>query len=208
MPIYRKWRHLALEWTKPAPDTAEIAEIEKKLGRSLPDDFRDFIEVAHGGSCDYVVSVPVTHEGVDMFFPAIHLVGKDRRGEYGEGCMLWELEAERQVKQLPRGVLPFAASGDDGVLFLDLSKSGEGRVVAFVPDWAGGVEGIGKSSFVVVAQSFDEFVGKWRVDAIEAERAAREAFESRDPARIQAIREYLDIGLPDWRERFGLKDVD
>jgi hypothetical protein len=206
--IYKRYRHLAIEWSKGPPDPVEVEALEEKLGRELPSDFREFIEVANGGSCDYLVSVPVKPGGEEMFFPGIYSIGRNRQGEYGEGNMLWELEAERQVKNLPRGVLPFAHSGDDGVVFLDLTATGAGRVVAFVPGWAGGVEGVAKSSFVVVAPSFSEFVGMLHVDVAEAERAAREAFASGNPEQIQGVREYLDIGLPDWRERFGLMDVD
>jgi hypothetical protein len=207
-PIYRRYRHLAIEWSKGPPDPDEVEAIERTLGARLPVDFREFLDVANGGSCDYLISVPVTPEGVDMFFPGIYLAGKNRKGEYSEGTFLWEIEAERQVKRLPREVLPFAHSGDDGVVFLDLTDRGAGRVIAFIPGWAGGSEGAGKSSFVVLAPSFADYVSLLRVDALECERAAREAFDTKDPLRIQAIREYLDIGLPDWRERFGLRNVE
>lgn len=207
MAVYRRYKHLAIEWSKGPPEPAEVALVERKLGRPLPADFREFLDVASGGSCDYLISVPVTPEGEDMFFPGIFHCGKNRRGEYAEGTLYWELEAERQSKSLPRGVLPFAHSGDDAVLFLDLTEQGAGRVVAFVPGWAGGVEGIGRSSFVVVAPSFERYVQMLRVDALAAERAALEAFASGDSARIDPLVEYLDIGLPDWRARFGLPDV-
>lgn len=61
---------------------------------------------------------------------------------------------ERQQKNTPREVLPFARDGGSSVVYLDLTKEGNGRVVAFVhglPVWASKHQ---EDRYIVLAPDF------------------------------------------------------
>ena len=45
-----------------------------------------------------------------------------------------EIRSAREYVKIPQGVLPFARDGGGSVVYLDLSREGNGRVVAFVMD--------------------------------------------------------------------------
>ena len=73
-------------------------------------------------------------------------------------------------------------------------------LVAFVvglPEWSGSK--IRESMYAAIAPSFDAYVDRLRLD--------REALldhllhDMNEPPQVAATERYLDIGLPDWRER-------
>jgi len=151
-----KYKHLEVEDSKGAPAPEEVAAIEAKLGRPLPQDFLDFLSVANGAYLDYCVRVPPN--GEILSFCGIYLAGKNERGGYGYETFIHEIETERAYQNIPKGVLPFARDGGSSVVYLDLTPEGGGRVVAFVhglPDWAGGREG---DRFIEIAPSFADYI--------------------------------------------------
>lgn len=43
--------------------SADIEAIESEIGRSLPEDYRRFIDQCHGGNVDYSIDLPPGGEG-------------------------------------------------------------------------------------------------------------------------------------------------
>jgi hypothetical protein len=126
-------------------------------------------------------------------------------GSFCDGTFVGEIRSGREYIKIPAGVLPFARDGGGSMVYLDLSPDGGGRVVAFVeglPEWAGRRT---ESAFIEIAASFDEYVDKLRID--------REAVidtlthDASEPSHLQATEEWLDIGMPNWREDAGLVDA-
>lgn len=84
-------------------------------------------------------------------------------------------------------------------MYLDLRT---GCVTAYVhglPEWAGGPR---RDQFVQLASSFADYVMSLHVDEAEAREWLEQAIARRDREQIAANEEFLDIALPDWRERF------
>ncbi len=54
---------------------------------------------------------------------------------------------------------------------------------------------------MVVAASFSEYLDKLHIDVANALDQLEGAERSGDPDRIRAVREWLDLGLPDWRDK-------
>ncbi len=84
------------------------------------------------------------------------------------------------------------------MVFLDLSPSGNGRVVAFVeglPAWAGLPT---ESAFVELAKSFDEYVAKLKIDR----KGAIEHLNTgvMDLRHVEAMEAWFDIAIPRWQE--------
>jgi hypothetical protein len=194
---YSRFRHLAIERTKPAPTDAQLAAIENLLGASLPQSFRDFLRAANGGYLEYVIDVSM-RDGTSEQLSFCGIFAADA-GTFCDETLVGEIRSGREHFKLPQGVLPFARDGGGSVVFLDLSSEGNGRVVAFVhglPAWTGLR---GESAFVELAPSFDEYVQKLRIDREAAvEHLEHDATEL---SHVEATEQWLDIGLPGWREQ-------
>jgi len=183
----------------------ELKAVEKTIGVPLPGDFVEFLKGAHGGSLDdYVIDVPMESptETEPMSFCGIYRVGRDEEGEYGCETVLGEIAMERESRKIPGEVVPFARDGGGSVVYLDLSAQGNGRVVAFVeglPEWTGSRR---ESDLLVLADSFEEYVDKLYVDKEELREQLSEVLQTGEPEHRRAMREWLEIAVPDWRERY------
>jgi hypothetical protein len=59
--IYSRYRHLAIEGSKPPPTEAQLRAIETLLEATLPESFVEFLRVANGGSIEYMIDVPMSN---------------------------------------------------------------------------------------------------------------------------------------------------
>jgi len=104
-----KFEHLEIEGAKDAPTPQEIEAIESLLGAKLPQDFLDFLAVANGEYLNACIRIPPDDE--ELSFCSVYQTGKDDSGRYGYETFIGEIEMERQHKNTPREVLPFARDG-------------------------------------------------------------------------------------------------
>lgn len=198
------YRHIVIEGTKGPPEAAEVEAIEQELGAALPLSFRQFLEVANGSTLEYSVRVSPTPDGEELLFGQLFQAGKDSNGEYGSGTLIGEARNHRSFIGIPKAVLPFARDGGDSTVYLDLTESGRGRVVAFVfglPAWTGLRQ---EDALVEVARNFDEYLSRLYFDEDFLEETfglLEKAISDRDEERVRANREYLDLAVPDWREQ-------
>ena len=199
---YARYRHLAIEDAKSAPTEAQMEAVEALLGAALPQSFREFLKVANGGTLEYVIDVPIGDGRTEMLsFCGIFSADE---GTFCDETLVGEIRSGREYAKIPVGVLPFARDGGGSLVYLDLSEEGKGRVVAFVeglPQWTGLRT---ESAFVELAASFEEYVGKLRIDPEDVVRAMDDA---RELSHIEATEEWLDIGLPEWREDARLRSA-
>ena len=193
---YSRYRHLAIERAKPAPTASQLATIETLLGARLPASFRDFLRVANGGYLEYVVDVPTDTGKIEpLCFGSIFSVDE---GTFCDETFVGEIRSAREHVKIPQGVLPFARDGGGSVVYLDLSCEGNGRVVALVmglPEWTGRRT---DSAFIELASSFDEYVAKLRIDRDDVIHAL--VHDATGMSHVEATEEWLDIGMPRWRE--------
>jgi hypothetical protein len=193
---YARYRHLAIESAKPAPTESQLASIEALLGARLPVSFRDYLRVANGGYLEYVIDVPMG-SGKTELISFCGLFSADE-GTFCDETFVGEIRSAREYARIPKGVLPFARDGGGSVVYLDLSPKGNGRVVAFVTGLPGWTSLRTESAFIELAPSFDEYVSKLRID-----RGAvidHLVHDATDLSHVDATEEWLDIGMPDWRE--------
>ena len=152
---YSRYRHLAIERAKPPPTDTQLAAVEALLGANLPASFRDFLRVANGGYLQYVVDVPTGSGKIEpLCFGSIFSADE---GTFCDETFVGEIRSQREYVKILQGVLPFARDGGGSVVYLDLSRKGHGRVVAFVmglPEWTGKRT---DSAFIELASSFDEY---------------------------------------------------
>src|SRR5262245_10411776 len=200
---YARYRHLAVERAKAAPTEAQLAAIEALLGAVLPASFVDFLRVANGGYIEYVIDVPMADGRTEpLSFCGIFSADE---GGFCDETFVGEIRSGREYAKIPEGVLPFARDGGGSIAYLDLSPDGNGRVVAFVqglPEWTGLRT---ESGFIELAPSFDDYVSKLRVDrGTVVDHLVHDATEV---SHVDATEEWLDIGLPGWREDPELLDV-
>ena len=192
---YARFRHLAIERAQQAPTDDDLVAIEAELGAKLPGSFREFLGVAHGGYIEYSIDVTLEGGATDSlsFSDIFRAVGS------GSGSILKELAAAREINEVPQGVLPFARDGGDSIVFLDLSRAEQQPVVAFVqgrPAWTGRAR---DSQFIELAPSFDDYVARLHIDReLLLDQLEQDASEV---AHVEASEEWLDIGMPGWRER-------
>jgi hypothetical protein len=199
------YKHVVIQDYKGPPDPHEIDAVETELGTTLPDGYRQFLEIANGGTLEYCIRVPATADGEEMMFCDLFYPGKDRHGGYGDGTLIGEIQNHRRFISIPKSVLPFARDGGDSTLYLDLTEDGQGRVIAFVlglPAWTGLRQ---ESGFVEVASSFDDYISRLYLDDEYIEESLtllRKAVLEEDENKAQANREFLDLAVPDWQARF------
>jgi hypothetical protein len=193
---YSHSRHLAIERAKPAPSDTQLAAIETLLGAKLPASFRDFLRVANGGYLEYVVDVPTGSGKIEpLCFCRIFSADE---GTFCDQTFVGEIRSAREYVKIPQGVLPFARDGGGSVVYLDLTREGNGRVVAFVmglPEWTGLRT---DSAFIELASSFDAYVAKLRIDRDHVIDTL--VHDVTDMSHVEATEEWLDIGMPRWRE--------
>lgn len=123
-------------------------------------------------------------------------------GDFLDGTFVGEIRAARQYQEAPPGILPFARNGGGSMVYLDLTEEGKGRVVAFVeglPEWTGLRT---QSAFIELASSFDEYVDKLRIDREMVIDQLQQ--DAKTIAHVDATEEWLDIGMPLWREDIEL----
>jgi hypothetical protein len=197
---YSRYRHLAIEGAKPAPSESQLLEIEELLGAKLPSSFKEYLQVANGGYLEYVVDVPM-ESGQSEALSFCGLFTADS-GTFCDETFVGEIRSGREYAKIPRGVLPFARDGGGSIVYLDLSPTGNGRVVAFVeglPGWAGKRT---ESALIELAPSFDQYVEILRIDL----DAALDHLEhdATDLSHIVATEEWFDIGCPNWRNDSAL----
>jgi cell wall assembly regulator SMI1 len=194
--IFSRYKHLAIDRAKPAPTPVQLASIERLLGARLPASFREFLQVANGGYVEYMIDVPFDDgKSEPLCFSSIFCADE---GEFLDGTYVEEINSARQYQKIPPGVLPIARDGGGSMLYLDLSPEGKGRVVAFVeglPEWTGLRT---QSAFIELASSFDEYVEKLRIDREMVIDQLRQ--DAKTEAHVDATKEWLDIGIPKWRE--------
>ena len=144
-----KYQHLEIYYAKAAPAPEDVAAIEALLGRPLPPDFLDFLSVANGAQLEYCVRVPPDDKIVSFY--DVFLAGKNKPGEH-YSTFIWEIETEREHREIPKEFLPFASDGSHAVVYLDLTPEGNGRVIASLYGyvWTGGQD----DGYVVLAPSF------------------------------------------------------
>jgi cell wall assembly regulator SMI1 len=193
---YARFRHLAIERAKPAPTVEQLAAIEDLLGARLPTSFREFLQVANGGYLEYVIDVPFGDgKSEPLSFCGIFSA---EDGDFCDETFVGEIRSSREHQKIPPGILPFARTGGGSMVYLDLSPEGNGRVVAFVeglPEWTGLRT---KSGYFELASSFDEYVDKLRIDReVVIDHLTHDA---KTEGHIHATEEWLDIGMPSWRE--------
>lgn len=193
---YTQYRHLAIEWAKSPPSETQLRAIEDELGAKLPLSFKEYLAVANGGCLEYVIDIPSGSGDTEP----ISFCGlfSAEIGTFCDETFIGEIRSGREYTKIPKGVLPFARDGGGSIVYLDLSREGNGRVVAFVmglPEWAGKRT---ESAFIEVASSFDEYVDKLRfdVDAV-IDRLEHDVTEL---SEITAIEERLDVAMPGWRD--------
>ena len=147
-----KFEHREIEGGKGAATPQEIEDIESLLGEKLPEDFLDFLEIANGAYLNACIRIPPDDE--ELSFCTIYQTGKDESRGYGYETFIGEIQMERQHKNTPKEVLPFARDGGSSVVYLDLTAEGNGRVVAYVhglPDWASPHQ---EDRYIVLAPDF------------------------------------------------------
>ncbi|MGK5052312.1 SMI1/KNR4 family protein [Janthinobacterium sp. RB2P8] len=199
MTYYTQYRHLALEGAKPAPTEQQIAAIETLLEAPLPPAFLAFLQVANGAWFDYTTDVPDGNGGVEQmgfntFFSA-------DEGDFCDETLVGEIRAARQHTDMPVRILPFARDGGNSMVYLDLTEEGAGRVLAYVqelPEWTGKRA----HGFIELAPSFDAWLDSLYIDRDtvldELEHSVSE------PAHLEAMAQWLDIGMPAWRRDAGI----
>lgn len=200
---YTRYRHLAIEGAKQPPDEEQIHAIEALLDAKLPFSFKEYLKVANGGYLEYIIDVPTGTGGVEaLSFCGLFTADA---GDFCDETFVGEIRSGREYAKIPKEVLPFARDGGGSIVYLDLTPEGNGRIVAFVtglPGWAGKRS---DSAFVELASSFDEYIGKLRIDIESAiDHLENDVTELSD---ILAMEEWLDIGLPEWRGDSSLAEA-
>jgi hypothetical protein len=192
------YKHLAIDDFGGPPTLDEIRLIEQALDRQLPQSFKDFLAVANGGYLDYVIDIAFDGANEAFSFPSIYSTHPQ-----SPRAFLAELEIERTIRNIPSSVLPFASDGES-VVYLDLTIPGFDPVLAWIagmPGWTG-LSAQGGS--VRLADSFDGYVDLLMVDQHMIGDLLQKAIQSNNVDRLQELREYLAIGLPNWREIFHI----
>lgn len=189
-----KYRHLIFEAMNPVTDEGAIARFENVLGCKLPDDYKAFLFACNGSGLDYDVRIPFPDGHAEYlsfgFFPFEENGGVETNPH--------ELIQDRQYDDLPDGVLPIGRDGGDSMLYLDLREGCQ--VLAWVrglPAWTGKRQ---EDTFVVLADSFDEYLGLLELSDETVENHIKDFFAT--PESVAATIEWFDSGSPNWREKF------
>lgn len=199
---YSVFRHLVIEEAQAPPTLGEIEAIEAELGARLPASFVEYLTAANGGYLEYTVDVTMANGKTEQLsFCSLFSSRPTPRA-----CsFVDEIRNARELIQAPPGVLPMARDGGSSMLYLDLSPEGKGRVVAYIqglPEWAGLRT---ESGFTELAKSFDEYIALLQIDREALLDHLR--YDGSEPAHLDAMEEYLDLGVPAWREDPELREA-
>ena len=122
-------------------------------------------------------------------------------GDFCDETLVGEIRAARKHTDMPVRILPFARDGGNSMVYLDLTEEGGGRVLAYVqelPDWTGKRT----HGLMELAPSFDAWLDSLYIDRDtvldELEHSVSE------PSHLDAMEEWLDIGMPAWRRDAGI----
>lgn len=185
---------------------ADVVALEGSLGVSLPAGYRSFLEACNGGELLYDLRVPDLPGGRVMHF-TMHRLSQVQPGHYSLDEEFKTVQNCFWADTLPKPALPIATAGGGDTLYLDLSDEGAGRLVAFLfqrPAWTGLPTSQG---LVPVAESFEAFLSRLRLDP----RVGREAWESAQrgatPEGLRDVSAWLDEGLSNWRVLFGTQGL-
>ena len=196
---YTRYRHLAIEGAKPPPTPGQVAAIEALLEAPLPAAFLAFLQVANGACCDYACDVPDGEGGVETMGFNTFFSADD--GDFCDETLVGEIRAARQHLAMPEKILPFARDGGNSMLFLDLTDDGGGRVLAYVeelPGWTGKRA----RGYIVLAPSFDAWLDSLYIDRDTVLDELEHSVSA--PSHLEAMAQWLDIGMPAWRRDAGL----
>jgi cell wall assembly regulator SMI1 len=175
---------------------ADLDRVEEQIGESLPEDFRAFLLVAHGGTLPYAVRLPPGDETGELIefssFASLH-------GDWSLSRRWDNFPATFMAEHLPHGLLEVANDGGGSSLYVDLRSGTRGKVWAFVhglPDWTGANR---TDMGGEVAESWDSYLDLLTIDEDYAREVWEEANAKPDASWIDAVTEWLDSGLPNWR---------
>lgn len=195
---YHRYRHLAFEPALPAPSGGDIAAIETELGATLPPALLAFLQAANGAVIEYCCDVPLPDGGSEQLsFASWFAASPADEAVEGDETLLGELRLARRDASFPAHMLPLARDGGDSMLYIDLSCEGGGRVLASVralPEWTG----LRAQGLHVLAPSLDAYLDSLYID--RGTLLSDLARNARTPANLEATAEWLDIGMPQWRE--------
>jgi hypothetical protein len=188
-----------------APSEDELVALEDELDCSLPQSFREFLQVANGGNLDcYYVDVAHPDMEVPRSFSMLYGT-RERLSGSPFGVFSHEIKLSREAASLPDEVLPFARDNSGCELYLDLTDfatMGEDRVVAFIHGLPGQKEQPENNAWVTLALHFDDFVNQLKIEEVYClevlEEASRGGLEQEE--RLVAMVDFLDQALPDWRQ--------
>ena len=140
--------------TAPPAAVAEIAGIEQKVGASLPDDLRAFLEQSNGGvfSAEFVELA----KGEYTVLNAIYALGDSDYGSMAE-----EYASLTEDQRIPRLALPIGEDPGGNLFLLCLEKAGYGQVYFWdheVEAPSGGTAFADFPNVRRIAGSFDAFV--------------------------------------------------
>jgi hypothetical protein len=201
-----RFRHLVIDFVYDGPPTqSELAAIEDELGVSLPSDFIEFLKVANGGYLEYCIDVEHPEGTESMCFCGLYGTKPDPEADTPSETLLYQLETEREYKQIPRQVLPFACNGGGSTVYLDLTAKGNGRVVAYVhglPAWAGVSQ---SDAYVPVADNFSDYLTRLYVDEDGMLDKLKSATEEDNSEWLKKIARFLDISDAAWRSKESYK---
>ena len=175
---------------------ADLDHVEQAIRHTLPDDYRDFLLVANGGTLPYAVRLPPEDAGGELLeFSALTRVG----GAHGLAAAWSNFGNTGMAKHLPRGLLETAQDGGGSTLYIDLRDDTFGSVWAFVfglPEWTGSNR---STMGGPVAPSWNAYLDMLTLDQGYAQEVWEEAQANPDDEWTEAVISWLDSGLPDWR---------
>jgi cell wall assembly regulator SMI1 len=196
----RRWGDLVVWGPFTSITDADLDDVEQAIGVSLPDDYRRFMKVAHGGRLEYAVRLP-PHDpaGSLIEFADLFTAVGDRAGTlFGE----WQSHPSTFMAEvLPAPLLPVARDGGGSMLYLDMRHQTHGHVWAYVhglPDWAGGD---GRDRGGRIASSWQEYLAMLFIDEDLAQDIWEDARRGAEPDGLASVRRWLDAGLPGWQSR-------
>lgn len=145
------WKHC-----EPPVDDSVVDDLERKLGVTFPQDFRDVMKLCHGGT-------PIERSDFEYPHPRYGPVGVCLGAlltlhRTGAGSILGIMESLSHDDQLPAGLIPFADDGGGDYMCLDYREASDAPRVAY---WA---HERGKHDSVFpLADSFREFLDSLQV---------------------------------------------
>ena len=189
-----RYRNLAITHSEPHETVCDLAPVEALLsGGSLPDDFAEFLIVAHGGLLFYESVVSRAEGQVVIPFHMIRELGPELSEKSPMTLVSWtkisrELGAPKTFLQF--GFHPFLAD-----FYFDVPPSGSGAVYCDVDD-----------EFIRAAKSFQEYLESLRVNHDAVLAWLQTAKEENNRRALENLIKWMDVAVPDWRARYSVKE--